>query len=380
MRLAAETGGASPVDGVLAMAASAAYTQAVAAAIGPLRPMRASEQEAELPMSYFPTPIFSVAPMMDWTDSNCRVFHRLLSRRALLYTEMLTTGAVIHGDRQRLLGFDPSEHPVALQLGGSNPADLATAAKIGEDFGYDEINLNVGCPSDRVKEGRFGACLMAEPALVAEGIAAMKAAVKVPVTVKCRIGIDDQDPEVALDTLARSVVAAGVDALVVHARKAWLNGLSPKENRDIPPLDYDRVYRLKQALPNIPIIINGGITSIAAAKQHLAHVDGVMLGRAAYQEPWRLLDVDPELFGEAAPHASMKQALEALLPYIERQLAQGVRLHAITRHLIGAYQGVPGARAFRRYLSEFGVKPDADASVLIKAMVAVEERASAEAA
>ncbi|MCG6203072.1 tRNA dihydrouridine(20/20a) synthase DusA [Rhodopseudomonas sp. HC1] len=318
--------------------------------------------------------------MMDWTDSNCRVFHRLLSRRALLYTEMLTTGAVIHGDRQRLLGFDPSEHPVALQLGGSNPADLATAAKIGEDFGYDEINLNVGCPSDRVKEGRFGACLMAEPALVAEGIAAMKAAVKVPVTVKCRIGIDDQDPEVALDTLARSVVAAGVDALVVHARKAWLNGLSPKENRDIPPLDYDRVYRLKQALPNIPIIINGGITSIAAAKQHLAHVDGVMLGRAAYQEPWRLLDVDPELFGEAAPHASMKQALEALLPYIERQLAQGVRLHAITRHLIGAYQGVPGARAFRRYLSEFGVKPDADASVLIKAMVAVEERASAEAA
>ncbi|RJF70224.1 tRNA dihydrouridine(20/20a) synthase DusA [Rhodopseudomonas palustris] len=331
-------------------------------------------------MSYFTTPIFAVAPMMDWTDRYCRQFHRTLTRRALLYTEMLTTGAIIHGDRQRLLGFDPSEHPVALQLGGSDPADLAIAARIGEDFGYDEINLNVGCPSDRVKNGRFGACLMAEPALVADCVAAMKAAVKVPVTVKCRIGIDDQDPELALDTLARAVVAAGVDALIVHARKAWLNGLSPKENRDIPPLDYDRVYRLKQALPTVPIIINGGIANIAAAKQHLQHVDGVMLGRAAYQEPWRLLDVDPELFGEAAPHASMKHALEALLPFIERQLAQGVRLHAITRHIIGAYQGVPGARAFRRYLSEFGVKPDADASVLIKAMVAVEERAPAEAA
>ncbi len=366
--------------GELARVCTAAYTQAVAAAVTAGVGQTASDQEPELPMSYFTTPIFSVAPMMDWTDTHCRVFHRTLTRRALLYTEMLTTGAIIHGDRQRLLGFDPSEHPVALQLGGSDPADLAIAARIGEDFGYDEINLNVGCPSDRVKNGRFGACLMAEPALVADCVAAMKAAVKVPVTVKCRIGIDDQDPELALDTLARAVVAAGVDALIVHARKAWLNGLSPKENRDIPPLDYDRVYRLKQALPTVPIIINGGIASIAAAKQHLQHVDGVMLGRAAYQEPWRLLDVDPELFGEAAPHASMKHALEALLPFIERQLAQGVRLHAITRHIIGAYQGVPGARAFRRYLSEFGVKPDADASVLFKAMVAVEERAPAEAA
>ena len=203
---------------------------------------------------------------------------------------------------QRLLGFDASEHPVALQLGGSDPRDLATAAKIGEDFGYDEINLNVGCPSDRVKDGRFGACLMAEPALVAEGVAAMKRAVRVPVTVKCRIGIDDQDPEIALDTLARNVVAAGADALVVHARKAWLNGLSPKENRDIPPLDYDRVYRLKAAMPDVPVIINGGIASLDEARAHLDHVDGVMLGRAAYQEPWRLLAVDPELFGEAAPH------------------------------------------------------------------------------
>lgn len=317
---------------------------------------------------------------MEWSDTHCRVFHRLLTKRARLYTEMVTTGAVIHGDRQRLLGFDPSEHAVALQLGGSDPRDLATSARIGEDFGYDEININVGCPSDRVKEGRFGACLMAEPQLVAEGVAAMKAAVKVPVTVKCRIGIDDQDPEVALDTLARAVVDAGADALIVHARKAWLNGLSPKENRDIPPLDYDRVYRLKQAMPNVPIIINGGIKSIAEAKQHLAHVDGVMLGRAAYQEPWRLLEVDPELFGEAQPYATMKDALEALIPYIERQLAQGLRLHAITRHLIGSYQGVPGARAFRRYLSEFGVRPDADAGVLLKAMVAVIERAPAEAA
>src|SRR5712675_2029015 len=241
--------------------------------------------------------VFSVAPMMDWTDRHCRVFHRAMTRRARLYTEMLTTGAILHGDRRRLLGFDASEHPVALQLGGSEPRDLAIAAAIGEDFGYDEINLNVGCPSDRVKDGRFGACLMAEPALVAEGIAAMKHAVKIPVTVKCRIGIDDQDPEIALDTMARSVIEAGANALIVHARKAWLNGLSPKQNRDIPPLDYDRVYRLKATLPDVPVIINGGIGSLSEAKQHLSLVDGVMLGRAAYQEPWRLLSVDRDLFG-----------------------------------------------------------------------------------
>lgn len=312
--------------------------------------------------------------MMEWTDRQCRVFHRLISRRARLYTEMLTTGAVIHGDRARLLGFDTSEHPVALQLGGSDPRDLATAARIGEDFGYDEINLNVGCPSDRVKDGRFGACLMAEPALVAEGVAAMKRAVKIPVTVKCRIGIDDQDPEVALDTLARGVIAAGADALVVHARKAWLNGLSPKENRDIPPLDYDRVYRLKAALPDVPIIINGGITSIAEAKQHLAHVDGVMLGRAAYQEPWRLLSVDSELFGETSPHATMKDVFAAMLPYIERQLAEGTRLHSITRHFVGAFHGVPGARAFRRYLAENGVRPGAGIDVLRDAIARVDDR------
>ena len=315
--------------------------------------------------------------MMDWTDRHCRVFHRHLSRRVRLYTEMLTTGAILHGDRQRLLGFDVSEHPVALQLGGSDPADLATAAKVGEDFGYDEINLNVGCPSDRVKDGRFGACLMAEPDLVASCVDAMKRAVKIPVTVKCRIGIDEQDPEVSLDRLARGVVAAGADVLIVHARKAWLNGLSPKENRDIPPLDYDRVYRLKAALPQVPVIINGGIATLEEAKAHLAHVDGVMLGRAAYQEPWRLLNVDPMLFGESAPHATMKDAFEAMAPYIERELACGTRLHAITRHFVGAFHAVPGARAFRRHLAKQGVKPGAGVNVLREAIALVNERAAA---
>ena len=309
--------------------------------------------------------------MMDWTDRHCRVFHRHLSRCALLYTEMLTTGAVIHGDRARLLSFDPSEHPVALQLGGSDPRALAQAAQIGADFGYDVINLNVGCPSDRVKDGRFGACLMAEPDLVADCVDAMKRAVEVPVTVKCRIGIDDQDPEVALDRLARAVVAAGSDALIVHARKAWLNGLSPKENRDIPPLDYDRVYRLKRAMPDVPVIINGGIRSIAEAKAHLAHVDGVMLGRAAYQDPWRLLAVDQELFGETAPHATMQDAFEAMMPYIADQLARGTRLHAIVRHFVGAFHGVPGARAFRRYLAENGVRPGAGLDVLRDAIARI---------
>jgi len=315
--------------------------------------------------------------MMDWTDRHCRVFHRRMTRRARLYTEMLTTGAIIHGDRKRLLGFDACEHPVALQLGGSEPGDLVTAAKIGEDFGYDEINLNVGCPSDRVKDGRFGACLMAEPALVAKGVEAMKRAVDIPVTVKCRIGIDDQDPELALDALARGVVAAGADALIVHARKAWLNGLSPKENRDIPPLDYDRVYRLKASMPDVPIIINGGIAGLTEAKKHLAHVDGVMLGRAAYHEPWRLLAVDPELFGEAAPLSAMKDVFEAMMPYIEGELAQGTRLHSITRHFLGAFHGIPGARAFRRHLAENGAWPGAGVNVLRDAIALVEDRVAA---
>ncbi len=321
--------------------------------------------------------LFSVAPMMDWTDRHCRMFHRLMTRRGRLYTEMLTSGAILHGDRQRLLGFDAAEHPVALQLGGSDPRDLAAAARIGEDFGYDEINLNVGCPSDRVKEGRFGACLMAEPALVATCVAAMKQAVAIPVTVKCRIAIDDQDPEAALDALAQAVVAAGTDALIVHARKAWLNGLSPKENRDIPPLDYDRIYRLKASMPDVPIIINGGIGSLAEARAHLAHVDGVMLGRAAYQEPWRLLNVDPELFGEAAPFAAMKDALEAMMPYIECELGRGTRLHSITRHFVGAFHGVPGARAFRRYLAEHGVRAGAGVDILQAAIALVGDRSPA---
>lgn len=324
-----------------------------------------------MPLNNHPASRFSVAPMMDWTDRHCRVFHRILSRHALLYTEMLTTGAVIHGNRERLLGYDAMEHPVALQLGGSNPDHLAAAARIGEQYGYDEINLNVGCPSDRVQDGRFGACLMAEPALVAQCVAAMKAAVNVPVTVKCRIGIDDQDPEVSLFTLTEAVVDAGVDGLIVHARKAWLKGLSPKENRDIPPLDYELVYRLKASRPGLPIAINGGIVAMPDILIHLSHVDGVMLGRAAYQEPWRLLDVDAEIFKSTAPPQTMTQALERFIPYVESQIARGVRLHAMTRHLVGAFHGVPGARAFRRFLAENATQAGADANVLRQAIALV---------
>jgi tRNA-dihydrouridine synthase A len=313
--------------------------------------------------------------MMDWTDRHCRFFHRQLTRRALLYTEMVVADAVIHGARERLLGFDAVEHPVALQLGGSDPAKLAEAARIGEAFGYDEINLNVGCPSDRVQEGRFGACLMAEPALVGDCVAAMKAAVALPVTVKCRIGIDAQDPEQALDALADAVVAAGVDALIVHARKAWLQGLSPRENRDVPPLDYGRVYRLKRARPALPIVINGGIANLEQAAEHLRHVDGVMMGRAAYQEPWRLLAVDPALFGAPAPFDSPQAAAEGLIPYIERELARGVRLNSITRHILGFFRGVPGARAFRRHLATEAVKAGAGADVLRAALAHVDLRA-----
>lgn len=316
----------------------------------------------------------SVAPMMDWTDKNCRFFHRLLTRHTLLYTEMVTTGAVLHGDRTRLLGFDPAEQPIALQLGGSDPAALAECARIGEAFGYREINLNVGCPSDRVQEGRFGACLMAEPGLVGDCVTAMKAAVAIPVTVKCRIGIDEQDPETVLPAFAATAKRAGADALIVHARKAWLSGLSPRENRDVPPLDYGIVYRLKAAHPDWPIVINGGVPSIEAARDHLAHVDGVMLGRAAYQEPWRLLAADPMLFGEAAPFASAKDAALALIPYIEREVARGARLNSITRHVLGLFQGVPGARAFRRHLATEAVKPGACAQVLAEALSLVVDR------
>src|SRR5471030_1213614 len=306
--------------------------------------------------------------MMEWTDRHCRFFHRLLTRRALIYTEMLTTGAILRGDRARLLGFDAFERPVALQLGGSDPQALSASARIGEDFGYDEINLNVGCPSDRVQEGRFGACLMAEPALVADCVAAMKATVKIPVTVKCRIGIDEQDPDQALFSFADAVKAAGTDALIVHARKAWLKGLSPRENRDLPPLDYAIVHRLKAAHPDLAIVLNGGIANLEQAQAQLAYVDGVMMGRAAYQEPWRLLGVDASIYGDAAPFASPQEAALALIPYIDRELAKGVRLHSITRHVLGLFRAVPGARAFRRHLATEAVKPGAGSKVMADAL------------
>jgi tRNA-dihydrouridine synthase A len=312
--------------------------------------------------------------MMEWTDRHCRFFHRLMTRRALLYTEMVTTGAVLHGDRAELIGFDPFEHPVALQLGGSDPGALAQCARIAQDLGYDEINLNVGCPSDRVQEGRFGACLMAEPDHVGECVAAMKAQVTVPVTVKCRIGIDAQDPEVALETFACAVERAGVDGLVVHARKAWLKGLSPRQNRDVPPLDHGRVHRLKAAHPGLPVVLNGGIASLKDAAQHLDLVDGVMMGRAAYQEPWRLLDVDPLLFGAPSRLRTPKDAAQALIPYIERELERGTRLSAITRHMLGLFRGVPGARAFRRHLATEAVKPGAGTDVLAQALALVADR------
>jgi tRNA-dihydrouridine synthase A len=311
---------------------------------------------------------FCVAPMMEWTDRHCRSFHRLLTRRARLYTEMLGTGAVIHGDRARLLAFDPAEHPLAVQFGGSDPRALALAARICADLGYDEVNLNVGCPSARVRDGRFGACLMEEPALVGECVAAMKAAVSVPVTVKCRLGVDAQDPEAALDAMADAVTAAGVDALIVHARKAWLDGLSPKDNREIPPLDYARVYRVKAARPRLTVVVNGGIATVEAAAAHLRHVDGAMLGRAAYREPWRLLAVDPLLFGAPAPAPSPRAALELLMPYVARELARGTRLHAVTRHVLGLFNGMPGARAFRRHIATHAVRPGAGIEVISDAL------------
>ncbi|MBI1980624.1 MAG: tRNA dihydrouridine(20/20a) synthase DusA [Methylocystis sp.] len=311
---------------------------------------------------------FSVAPMMDWTDRHCRYFHRLLSRRARLYTEMLTSGAVIHGDRARLMAFDPFEQPVALQLGGAEPAALAKAASVVETFGYAEINLNVGCPSDRVQNGAFGACLMREPALVGDCVKAMKDAVAIPVTVKCRIGVDDQDPEPALFALAEVCVASGADALFVHARKAWLKGLSPKENRDVPPLDYALVHRLKQALPDVPIAINGGLTRMSQIEEQLKCVDGVMIGRAAYHDPALLLEVDPQLFGDPAPAADLFEAVDAFLPYVERQLATGERLAAMTRHLLGLFAGMPGARSFRRRLTLEAVKPNAGVETLLRAV------------
>jgi tRNA-dihydrouridine synthase A len=312
----------------------------------------------------------AVAPMMDWTDRHCRYFHRGLTRRARLYSEMITADAVIRGDRDRLLGYDPVEHPIALQLGGSDPSRLAAAARVASEFGYDEVNLNVGCPSDRVQSGTFGACLMRTPELVAECVGAMKATVAIPVTVKCRIGVDEQDPEEALDRLADLVAAAGVDRLWVHARKAWLSGLSPKENRDIPPLDYGRVYRLKARLPDLFVGINGGIAEMAVARRHLEDVDGVMLGRAAYRTPAMLIDAD-RVLGEDAPSLDLVSAAERMIPYLEAHCGAGGRAAAVTRHMIGLFQGRPGARAWRQSLTEYATRHPADSTVIRRALAAV---------
>jgi tRNA-dihydrouridine synthase A len=309
-----------------------------------------------------------VAPMMDWTDRHCRFFHRLLSPHALLYTEMVTAPAVLHGDRARLLGFDPAEHPVALQLGGAEPHELALAARVGEAQGYDEINLNVGCPSDRVQSGRFGACLMREPALVADCIAAMRAAVSIPVTVKCRLGVDEQDEYGDLERFVEIVRSTGCNVFVVHARKAWLEGLSPKENREVPPLNYARVYRLKREFPELTIIINGGIASVADVHEHMQHVDGVMLGRTAYHEPYRLAEIEHEIFGTPLPDRDA--VLARLKPYVDAHLARGDRLQHISRHILGLYQGLPGARAFRRLLSERAHRADAGYEVVEQAIAA----------
>jgi tRNA-dihydrouridine synthase A len=312
---------------------------------------------------------FSIAPMMDLTDTHCRVLHRLLTARALLYTEMVTAEAILHGDRNKLLGFDAGEHPVALQLGGSEPARLAEAARIAEAFGYDEINLNVGCPSDRVQSGRFGACLMREPQLVADCVAAMRQAVAVPVTVKCRIGVDDQEPEVALRALIRACADAGITSFAVHARKAWLEGLSPKENRDVPPLDYDLVARVKQENPALEIVLNGGIQTLDEAEAHLSRFDGVMLGRAAYQNPAMLVEIDRRFFGAEA--RDLDTAIEGYCDYAEGKLSEGVRLHSMTKHMLGLFNGRPGARGFRRHLSENAVRDGAGIAVLREALDAL---------
>jgi tRNA-dihydrouridine synthase A len=322
---------------------------------------------------------FCVAPMMDWTDRYCRAFHRLLTRRARLYSEMVAADAVVFGPRERLIGFDPCEHPIALQLGGAEPGRLAEAARIGAEFGYDEINLNCGCPSDRVRAGSFGACLMREPALVGECVAAMAAATNVPVTVKCRIGVDEQAPREALFALVEAIEAAGAAAVVVHARKAWLEGLSPKDNRTVPPLDYPLVYDVKAAHPDLTVVVNGGVGDLAAVRGHLRWVDGAMVGRAAYQSPEMLLGVDPEIFGEPAPLADAFEAVEAYSPYVERELERGARLSEITRHMHGLFAGRPGARRFRQTLATLAVRPGAGVAVLREAVGQIARAPLAEA-
>ena len=320
----------------------------------------------------------SIAPMMDWTDRHCRAFHRALTTNALLYTEMVTAPAILHGDRERLLGFDAVEHPVALQLGGSDPVQLAEAARIGEAFGYDEINLNVGCPSDRVQSGRFGACLMREPSLVADCMAAIREAVVVPATVKCRIGVDDQDPQVSLFQTVDACAAVGIEVFIVHARMAWLKGLSPKENRDVPPLDYALVRRLKRERPQLSISINGGIVSLDEAEAHLddsdgVRLDGAMLGRAAYHEPAILGQADRRLYGAATPDVDPFEAVDRYRPYLAARLAEGVHLAAMTRHMLGLMHGRPGARAFRRILTVESIRPGAGLDVVERAVEAVRD-------
>ena len=315
---------------------------------------------------------FCVAPMMDWTDRHCRAFHRVLSRQALLYTEMVTAAAVIRGERERLIGFDEVERPLALQLGGADAGELAEAARIGEDFGYDEINLNCGCPSDRVQSGCFGAALMGEPQTVAACVAAMRKAVAIPVTVKCRIGIDDRDSYEDFRRFVGTVADAGCSTFIVHARKAWLSGLSPKQNREIPPLDYERVYRLKAAWSDLEIVINGGISSLDEVEAHLAHVDGVMLGRAAYQTPWVLADADRRFFAGVNPVSSRAEAIAAFMPHVEAQLAEGIYMSRLTRHILGLYHGEPGGRLWRRHLSENAYRPGAGRAVIDDALALVE--------
>lgn len=320
--------------------------------------------------------LFAVAPMMDWTDRHCRYFHRLMTKHALLYTEMVVADAIIHGDRDYLLGYNEEEHPIALQLGGSDPAKLAQAAKIAIEYGYDEINLNVGCPSDRVQSGTFGACLMREPDLVARCVAEMKNAVDVPVTVKCRIGVDEQDTEPALNNLAKAIWEEGADAIWVHARKAWLEGLSPKENRDIPPLDYDRVYRLKSENPEKFVGINGGIIDLDAGSEHLNKTDGIMLGRVAYQNPSVLRQVDQLVYGDTSEPLSYDKIIDAMCNYAEQHVTAGGKLHQITRHMLGLFQGVQGARSWRQILSMKAVKEGAGAEVLQEAYAAVSHNTS----
>ena len=316
---------------------------------------------------------FTLAPMMEWSTSDCRTFWRLLTKKAVLYSEMVTTGALLHGDKARFLDYNACEHPLALQLGGSNPRDLAECSKIAEDWGYDEVNLNCGCPSDKVQNGMIGACLMAEPHLVAECIAAMQNAVKIPVTIKHRIGIDDMEDYEGMVKFVSTIAATGCTTFIVHARKAWLKGLSPKENREIPPLQYEKVYRLKQEFPHLEIIINGGITTLEQSKQLLEHVDGVMVGREAYANPYLLAEVDQAIYGVSHPPASREDVMEGFMDYCREQLSRGTRLNHLTRHILGLYQGLPGARQFRRILSEQAHKPDAGLEVIRRAIEVLNE-------